>query len=254
MKQIILLTLSLGLTFFVSAQTVLITEAGQTTSMNGTLSTQYTTDGSEMVYDIDFKNISGVQKNWYVTRKALTTVPSGWQDWICWGIQGEIGQCYNTIATNPWATPDGTVHLDLATGDTVSFLLNNEKGSANLHYLPGANNYGSCTFRYYIHEKNQPYEDSVDVRIVHSALSVKDNPTIEFSVYPNPTSNVLTISADGLDNFDVKMVDVLGKVVMQESATKTKKIDVSNFKNGVYILSISGSGVATQTKRIVVRH
>lgn len=254
MKQILLFTISLGMTFFMSAQSVLITEAGQTAPLNGTVTTQYTTDGSEIVYDMYFKNISSGQKNWYITRKALTTVPSGWQDWICWGIQGEIGQCYNTIATNPWTTPDGTVHLDAATGDTVSFLLNNESGFANMHYHPGENNFGSCTFRYYIHEKNQPYEDSVDVKIVHSALSVKDIPTIEFSVYPNPTSNVLTIAADGLDNFDVKMVDVLGKVVLQESANKTKKIDVSNFKNGVYILSISGNGVATQTKRIVVRH
>jgi hypothetical protein len=64
----------------------------------------------------------------------------------------------------------------------------------------------------------------------------------------------LTINTEGLEKFDIRIVDVLGKTVYDESAYKSKKIDVSDLKNGVYILTVIEKGTTIQTKRIVVRH
>jgi hypothetical protein len=52
----------------------------------------------------------------------------------------------------------------------------------------------------------------------------------------------------------VRVTDVLGKVVYADEAGAIEKIDVSNFKNGVYLISVSENGEAIQTRRIVVKH
>ena len=101
--------------------------------------------------------------------------------------------------------------------------------------------------------------DSVDYIINNGSLStpsVAKQTEISMSLYPNPVSSLLTVTAQGLDgNFDVKMTDVLGKVVYNESVSGTsKKVDVSDFKNGVYIVTVLEKGTAIQTRRLVIKH
>ena len=69
-------------------------------------------------------------------------------------------------------------------------------------------------------------------------------------------ASIINTTAQGLDGtFDVKMTDVLGKVVYSESVTGTsKKVDVSDFKNGVYLVTIIEKGTTVQTRRLVVKH
>lgn len=75
------------------------------------------------------------------------------------------------------------------------------------------------------------------------------------NAYPNPAINNLTVSATGIsESFVVRLTDVLGKVVFEEVSSGTKKIDVSDYKNGVYLVSIFNEGDLIQTKRIVIKH
>ena len=67
----------------------------------------------------------------------------------------------------------------------------------------------------------------------------------------------VTVNTSGLEGSgaSVRIVDVLGKqVYSEEFSGSSKKIDVSDFKNGVYLLTVSEKGSAVQTRRIVVRH
>jgi hypothetical protein len=60
---------------------------------------------------------------------------------------------------------------------------------------------------------------------------------------------------NGSNDNTVKLVDVLGKTVYVEKIGTSKKIDLSNINNGVYILTvISANGATLQNKRIVVKH
>ena len=61
-----------------------------------------------------------------------------------------------------------------------------------------------------------------------STLSVPNQVQEEFDVrvYPNPSNSVMTIQATGVDgNVDVKITDVLGKVVYNETVSPLKKVD-----------------------------
>lgn len=77
-----------------------------------------------------------------------------------------------------------------------------------------------------------------------SALTTEtfaNNP--EAVVYPNPTKGVFTIDFKS-EIKNIKVVNILGEVVYNENidaanAETTKKIDLSNFTNGVYIVNVS---------------
>lgn len=256
MKQFLLLGLAItGLTAGLNAQ-LTITLPSQTTDISGTVVSHTVTSGNDSHLDFDINNVSGGEKYWKVSRKRLNAPPAPWTDYICLGLEGDPfgGTCYSAYATNPWTTPQPVQHTDENTGDVVSGLLDGETAVLTPHFAQGDFNYGNCMYRYYVHEQGGPYEDSIDVNVVYQSASIKENKSASLTVYPNPVANQLTIATEGLDKYDVRVTDVLGKVVYFDEAGGIDKVDVSNFKNGVYLVSVIDKGNAVQTKRIVVKH
>jgi hypothetical protein len=79
------------------------------------------------------------------------------------------------------------------------------------------------------------------------------NEDLNFSVTPNPADNFLTVSLNSNTDAVLRLFDVLGKAVFEEKISGSKKISIEDFKNGVYIVSISSNG-SLSTKRIVIKH
>lgn len=72
-----------------------------------------------------------------------------------------------------------------------------------------------------------------------STLGITTNHTISYSIYPNPTTDLLNISTDEiLDEYQV--FDITGKEVLKEKF-ETNRINVTHLQNGVYILKIKNS-------------
>ena len=69
------------------------------------------------------------------------------------------------------------------------------------------------------------------------------------TVYPNPTSDKLTINSN-LDNLEISLFSTLGQKVYQSNGN-IKNIDVSLFDSGVYLLKIA-SGDHTISKKIII--
>jgi hypothetical protein len=225
---------------------------------NGTQSaTGNTLNGEEHVYSvstdglhsvvINFKNVSGIAKNWKIERYRITDAVL-WEDSFRWGIVGDpFGFCFasSQMSTNPWMGPDIS-SMTIASGESANLIADT--------YTEGT---GTEKYRFYLIEGQSTRVDSVDVKVNTSMLGIADQQKEEVlvSVYPNPVSNVLTVSTKGLEGtVELKIVDVLGKVVLAESGSPINKIDVSNFKNGVYLVSVSNKGIQVQTKRIVIKH
>ena len=62
------------------------------------------------------------------------------------------------------------------------------------------------------------------------------------------------ISSNEVDNSNVKIVDVLGNVVYTETISATKKIDLSDFKNGIYFITIETSDSKISNRKLIIRH
>jgi len=218
-------------------------------NLNGTTITKTVSDDELVVLDIGITNKSGSDKNLDITRLKIVDMPA-WSggtppEQICWAPTPDPnfdGVCL-IPNSNPWTTPN-------------DFTVPNN-GLAYLKFDIHTNSAGSIHYRFYVMDGSTKV-DSVDV-MVTTTLGIKDtkkNEEISMSIYPNPATSVLNISAQGLDgNYDVRMTDVLGKVVYNETVVgATKKVDVSDFKNGVYLVTITEKGTAIQTRRIVVKH
>ena len=79
-----------------------------------------------------------------------------------------------------------------------------------------------------------------------STLAVDNPELIEFSIYPNPTSDYITIqSAKDVDNIEI--YDLLGKFVLSSSK---KHIDVKDLSSGAYLVKVKIDNKTT-TKKII---
>ena len=77
---------------------------------------------------------------------------------------------------------------------------------------------------------------------------------ISFSAVPNPASDYVLISTNGIDNATIKIIDILGNTIYLENISTTKKIDVSDYKNGIYFVSIESSDSKIVNRRLIVKH
>ena len=71
------------------------------------------------------------------------------------------------------------------------------------------------------------------------ALSVEDNVLdVQLKVYPNPTSQSLYVSHPELNSFGITIVDLNGKLLYKGSINKDEPLDVSNYTQGMYLVTV----------------
>ena len=86
-------------------------------------------------------------------------------------------------------------------------------------------------------------------------------PSLEFTLYPNPTSDRVYLSLAGLnaDNLTVKITDIYGKVHFVNNYNTTYNmefdgsVNVSEFASGTYFVEVI-SGDKRMTKKVVISH
>src|SRR6218665_1710792 len=120
--------------------------------------------------------------------------------------------------------------------------------------LPAAlNNYNGLTVRFGIRcITADAYMFMVDdFKVTTTALGVKDNLATAFKTFPNPVSNVITISNDAsILLTDVRITDVNGRTVKTLDANNTSEvqINVADLTSGVYFLNINSDSGSTVKK------
>ena len=73
-----------------------------------------------------------------------------------------------------------------------------------------------------------------------------------FTISPNPVSGYLRIDGPANENFDIALLDMQGKVLLQrENVSLQKPIDISGIKNGHYLLKII-TGKSVAIKKLVI--
>lgn len=89
--------------------------------------------------------------------------------------------------------------------------------------------------------------DVVDTAVdVHVVLVVTAINTIDadVSIYPSPTSGLITVKANG--NYTIDVLDITGKVINTFNMTNVAHIDIAEYKTGIYFVRLSNkNGTAT---------
>ena len=82
-------------------------------------------------------------------------------------------------------------------------------------------------------------------------LGLGDNSLATVNLYPNPTSDVLTVS--NVENATIEIYNILGQVMtIKTNMSNQETIDVSGFAAGAYMAKISNAGITTTKKFVVI--
>jgi hypothetical protein len=96
------------------------------------------------------------------------------------------------------------------------------------------------------------YMDSVVVN--SAAVGINELTASSVSMYPNPVSDVLTITVENNQSLIAELYDINGKLISSNSVNGTAVISVSNLDKGVYFIqfvAVDGSQIGAQQKLIV---
>ena len=104
-----------------------------------------------------------------------------------------------------------------------------------LENINSADDLGIYSLTYYVNAMVYRFEPT------SIPFSVDENNLVSYSIYPNPTSNKLTVDLVDLNgvNTTIKLYDSSSKLVFEKQTTSTLMIDVSGFAKGMYSLEIS---------------
>lgn len=240
MKKFLLSVLSISLISGAFAQAVSINLDGSATDISGMTETYLLTGAVSDHHMVDFivNNDTGSNQPWIITRRHISN-PTGWEEYLCWGLNGAIGNCYVHDPAAIWSSGSEVILSD---------------SSGRLSTYITCSTSGTATYRYYVSTDGQNFVDSVDLMVTNS-LGIDEKPSFTVTVAPNPATDFITINATGSNETTVRIVDVLGNIVLNETTFSGKKsIDITRFRNGVYFVMIEADGVKPVTRKVIVRH
>ena len=71
----------------------------------------------------------------------------------------------------------------------------------------------------------------------------------EIQLFPNPTADILIISFSGIDVVDIVIIDIQGKVLMQQSGLFDQdRINLSGYVAGTYFVKIMNPRVSRKIR------
>ena len=81
----------------------------------------------------------------------------------------------------------------------------------------------------------------------------EENLDDDFLIYPNPAANTLYLKNSNNDSYQLQLIDVYGKVIIETQAKISNKIDVTNISNGMYIVRLTNNNTnKTALKKVII--
>ena len=86
------------------------------------------------------------------------------------------------------------------------------------------------------------------------ALSIEDNVLdVQLKVYPNPTSQSLYVSHPDMRSFGITIVDLNGKQLYSGTINKDEPLDVSNYTQGMYMVTIENTSTNKENTYKIIK-
>lgn len=179
------------------------------------------------------------------------------------GLEGEAGtSSTSTMFLNfqVWYyEADKSIEYRYGTSNVTNMAIYNEDGASSVYFgYEDTNNlkagYIDGTIANTIYaETTNPNAAPTDLKALPAAntvyrfavnpLAVKDQEKIEFTMFPNPTNEVLNLTFPETVNKPYSVYDLMGREVLKGSLnnTTTTQINVGTLQKGSYVLRIAGS-------------
>jgi len=110
----------------------------------------------------------------------------------------------------------------------------------------------------YVFEKELGKTNSLNAVLVNLLSTGIHNASKEFNsvhIYPNPVSDYLILQNGqaGVENYVLKIYDIVGKIVLAKSLTsiQNQKVNVSALKTGIYFMHLTNSDNETHQFKMI---
>lgn len=122
-------------------------------------------------------------------------------------------------------------------------------------------NFGEPSFNISVRTANNSGIEPIDslqtkFNMIHSCsgLDLKETKNFKdfFSIYPNPSSDFIIVENKTEENYDLFLYDINKNLILNESIYGNKKINISKYKNGTYLLKITNMN-RTVIKKIILK-
>lgn len=177
---------------------------------------------------------------------------------------GTIGVSAQTTHHINWGLGDNSTptSITIEPGDTVEWTwttvhphtVTSMAGSTETFNSGTLTGMGQTYDHEFTMEGTNPYECTVHTTMngvitVEATAGLEENMVTELQFYPNPTSDILTITAK--DNIDrIEIYDMNGRLVLEtKGGNPTSKIYMQNYNAGTYLVKVFAAG---QTKTLSV--
>lgn len=95
--------------------------------------------------------------------------------------------------------------------------------------------------------------NALGIRLNTSVANLDEISSADFSVYPNPASDLININASKTLNARISIVDLTGKVVKTSSINGlTTAVNTAGLNNGIYYVTIT-DGASIATEKVVIK-
>ena len=204
-----------------------------------------TTSSGFMVRDFVSSRFSfdGVlDATWGGSGNVVTSLGTSFDDAYGIGLQTDGKVVCAGLTSQPGGNDMGVVRY-LASGDVV--IVNGCTSVDACNYNASANQEdGSCYFigdpcdDGLVSTENDAYNANC---ICEGVSSVEENNAFELAIFPNPSHNEITLTSDVVGNGTVSIVDMTGRVVLQNKMvfTASQRINIQDLTNGIYSLVVT---------------
>lgn len=122
-------------------------------------------------------------------------------------------------------------------------------GATNPTYTPTANG----NYFVIVTDGNGCSSDTSNVFVV-TGLTIDDNMTNNFTMYPNPAGHKIVIESGLQGNYTIQLIDQIGQKVLQVYTNRSNEvISVEDLPQGIYVVMIS-SGNGVMSRKLMVKH
>ncbi len=167
---------------------------------------------------------------------------------------GVLGDAFMAIYDNSFNFFRAYKYTNQPTPDDYqcSYFIKSWGSAIYLYSLQNGNvNYGELANPYMI---NSTYAKAlIKFSIQGIATDIKTVSNLEFSFYPNPTTDKFYIEVNSPDKLSVTLYDVNGRLVYSEIVNNKSIIDVSNLNQGIYTATIKTADCIINKKLVILR-
>lgn len=118
--------------------------------------------------------------------------------------------------------------------------------------FPSAGKFKVCLAIYYLYGNNLVCADTAcDTLNVCASLGVVNPATTNISIYPNPVNDILVIELADIDDVQVNITDIMGRIHLNKTMSGTSTLQVDNLLQGIYYVTVQKGDVVLHRQKIL---